>query len=220
MNLSLSTGIFPTSLKLAHVKPLIKKHDLDCNILKIIERAVAMRLNNYLSINNLNELFQSAYKSCHSTETALIRVKNDIMMAVDGKKAVVLVLFELSAAFDTIDHVVLFSRLENMFGLTGCALQWFRSYLHIRSQSVLIHKAISEALCLLFGVPQGSVLGTQLFIMYTRPTGVTALKHGVQFHLYADNTQLYATFDVKDAASLTCSLLARSVHGWLKICQT
>ena len=119
MNLSLSAGIFPTSLKLAHVKPLIKKHDLDCNVMKnyrpvsnlsflskIIE--ITTYLNNYLSINNLNEPFPLAYKSCHSTETVLIRVKNDIMMAVDGKKAVVLVLLDSSAAFDTIDHAVLF----------------------------------------------------------------------------------------------------------------
>ena len=133
-----------------------------------------MRLHNYVAINNLNEPFQSAYKSCHSTETALIRVKNDIMMAVDGKKAVVLVLLDLSAAFDTIDHALLFSRLEYMFGLTGCVLQWFRSYLRRCSQSVLIHEAISEALCLLFGVPQGSILGPQIFIMYTRSIGVIA----------------------------------------------
>ena len=69
------------------------------------------------------------------------------MMAVDGKKAAVLVLLDLSAAFDTTDHAVLFSRLENMFELTGCVLQCFHSYLHRRSQSVLIHETISEACC-------------------------------------------------------------------------
>ena len=92
INVSLQTGVFPTSMKSARVKPLIKKQDLDCNTLKnyrpvsnlsfiskLIERAAAMRLKTYLSNNNLNEPFQSAYKACHSTETALIRVKNDIM---------------------------------------------------------------------------------------------------------------------------------------------
>ena len=125
------------------------------------------------------------------------------MMAVYGKKAVVLVLLDLSAAFDTIYHAVLFSRLENMFGLSGCVLQWFRSYLPRRSQSVLIHEAISQALCLLLGVPQRPVLGPQIFIIQTRQIGVIAAKHGVKFHLYAGDTQLYATSDVDHEANLT-----------------
>ena len=108
---------------------------MDCNILnnyrpvsnltflsKVIEKAVAFYLNKYLINNNLNESLQSAYKSGHSTETALVRVKNDI-------KPVILVLLDLSAAFDTVDHNVLFSRLKDMFGLSGRVLEWFISYL-------------------------------------------------------------------------------------------
>lgn len=219
VNLSLSKGVFPASMKAAIVKPLIKNHGLDCNILKnyrpvsnvsflskIIERAVSLRLNSYLAEHNLNESLQSAYKCHHSTETALVRVKNDIMMAVDGKKAVVLVLLDLSAAFDTVDHDVLFSRLENMFGLTSTVIDWFRSYFQCRSQTVSVGTAISEVLFMLFGVPQGSVLGPLIFIMYTRPIGIIARKYGVKFHLYADDTQLYASLDLNDRDSSKSSL--------------
>ena len=219
VNRSLSTGVFPSSMKTARVKPLIKKHNLDCNELKnyrpvsnlsflskLIERAVSLRLNSYLCEHNLNESFQSAYKCHHSTETALVRVKNDIMMAVDGKKAVVLVLLDLSAAFDTVDHNMLFSRLENMFGLTSTVLEWFRSYLHYRSQIVSIGTAMSEVMFLLFGVPQGSVLGPLIFVMYTRPIGLIARKYGVHFHLYADDTQLYVSLDLHDGDNSRSSL--------------
>ena len=105
---------------------------MDCNILnnyrpvsnltfisKGIEKAVTFHLNKYLINNNLNESLQSANKSGHSTETALVRVKNDIMMSINQGKPVILVLLDLSAAFDTVDHNVLFSRLKDMFGLSG-----------------------------------------------------------------------------------------------------
>ena len=167
VNLSLSTGVFPRSMKQARVKPLIKNHNLDCDTLenyrpvsnlsflsKIVERAVTTRLNKYLFDNNLDEPLQSAYKSGHSTETALLRVKNDIMLAVDGRQAAVVVLLDLSAAFDTVDHAVLLSRLESMFGVKGTVLKWFQSYLTQRSQAVSIDNALSDKVDLLFGVPQ------------------------------------------------------------------
>ena len=156
MNLSLSTGVFPRSMKQARVKPLIKKHNLDCDTLKnygpvsnlsfvskIVERTVTTRLNKYLFDNNLDEPLQSAYKTGHSTETALLRVKNDIMLAVDRRQA----------AFDTVDHAVLLSRLESMFGVKGTVLKWFQSYLTQRSQAVSIDNALSDKVDLLFGVP-------------------------------------------------------------------
>ena len=113
---------------------------MDCNILnnyrtvsnltflsKVIEKLVAFHLNKYLIINNLNESLQSAYKSGHSTETDFVRVKNDTVMSIDQGKPVILVLLDLSAAFDTVDYIVLFSRLKDMFGLSGRVLEWFRS---------------------------------------------------------------------------------------------
>jgi len=116
-------------MKPALVKPLIKKHSMDCNILnnyrpvsnltflsKVIKRAVAFHLNKYLINNNLNESLQSAYKNGHSTETALFQVKNDIMTSTDQGNP------GMSAAFDTVDHNVLFSRLKDMFGLSGKVL--------------------------------------------------------------------------------------------------
>ena len=118
----------------------------------------------YGANNKLGEPLQSAYRPLHSTETALLRVKNDILRSIDDHKAVALVLLDLSAAFDTVDHTILIQRLEQVFGLEGLVLGWFRSYLYERKQCISIKQAISDAVCLVFGVPQGSVLGPLLFV--------------------------------------------------------
>ena len=147
-------------------------------------------LNPLLHFWNQKSL-HSAYKRRHSTETALARVKNYIMMSVDQSKPVILVLLDLSAAFHTVDHNVLFCRLKDMFGLSGRVLEWFRSYLEQRSQRVSVHGILSDIQFMLSGVPQGSVLGRLVFTMYTRPLGIIAQQLGVKHYLYADDTQLY-----------------------------
>jgi hypothetical protein len=96
---------------------------------KLIEKVVASRLFHHMSSDHLHETFQSAFKPCHSTETALLRVHNDILCAIDKKEAVYLVLLDLSAAFDTIDHHVLTYYLKDFIGIHGIALDWFISYL-------------------------------------------------------------------------------------------
>ena len=123
----------------------------------------------HIKDNNLSEVMQSAYKEGHNTETALLRVKNDIVMALEGKKVVLLVLLDLSAAFDTVDHTNLLNRLSSDFGISGLALGWFRSYLAEREQYVSVSDAKSDGIRLQFGVPQGSVLGPVLFTIYTSP---------------------------------------------------
>ena len=167
---------------------------------KIIECVVVVRLNQHLIQNGLHEVLQSAYKQNHSTETALLKVQNDLM-AIDTYGGAVLILLDLSAAFDTIDHTILLQRLHEL-GIRDAALDWFRSYLSQRRQSVVINGTRSSYRNLSFGVPQGSVLGPMLFTLYTTPLGAIARKYQLNFHLYADDTQLYMAFKPNNAESL------------------
>ena len=141
--------------------------------------------------NNLHEYLQSAYKPGHSTETALVKVQNDILTSIDQHGIVILILLDLSAAFDTIDHDVLFSRMESTLGITGPALEWFCSYLGDRTLRVQIDDSFSASQEILWCVPQGSELGPLLFLIYLLPLGILIRKHGLELHAYADDTQLY-----------------------------
>ena len=214
VNISLSSGAFPSSLKCAYVTPLLKKPSLSAEhfknyrpvsglsfISKLIERVVLKRLIRHLSESNLLASVQSAYRASHSTETALLRVLNDLLSYVSSGDCAVLALLDLSAAFDTVDHSILLSRLESNFGLTGKALSWLRSYLTGRRQSVRINGATSDPTPLVYGVPQGSVLGPVLFILYTTPLFGVMNDYGVSFHFFADDTQAYTRFSTKDDGS-------------------
>ncbi len=206
VNLSMSSGVFPDAYKLALVSPLLKKLGLllifpsfrpvsNLQFLsKLTERAVAGQLIEYCDINHLRELLQSAYSSYHSTETALTLIHNDIMLAMDNQKVVLLLLLDLSAAFDTVDHEILLSRLRIRFGVEGKALDWFRSYLTDRTQSVMIDGKMSSAKDLRCGVPQGSVLGPILFCIYTSPLGDLLRSHNIRYHFYADDSEIYLAF--------------------------
>ena len=124
-----------------------------------------MRLTDYLCDNDLNESLQYAYKKHHSCETALLRVQNDILKSIDNKQCVVLLLLDLSAAFDT-SHKILLHRLRSRFGTKEKALAWLQSYLTDRSQSVQIDGFTSSVRPLRFGIPQGSVLGPLLYLLF------------------------------------------------------
>ena len=160
--------------------------------------------------HHLDETFQSAYKNFHSTETALVRVQNDILCAIDNNESVILLLLDLSAAFDTVDHSILLSRLRDRFGVNGTAAAWFESYLTSRTQFVRVHFCWSTQRSLERGVPQGSVLGPLLYLLYTSPIADIIKFHKLQYHLYADDTQLYISF--RTDCSYDLSLAKRRVE--------
>ena len=206
INSSLRSSQVPKSMKSAVVTPLLKKSTLNPDILKnyrpvsnlsyiskLLERVVAKRLTDYMTENNLHEHLQSAFKPGHSTETALVKVQNDILTSIDQHGIVILVMLDLSTAFDTIDHDILFSRMENTLGITGQALALFKSYLSGRTLRIKIDKSFSELQDILWSVPQGSVLGPLLFLIYLLhvPLGKLIRKHGLELHIYAYDTQLY-----------------------------
>ena len=145
-------------------------------------------------MDNLCPANQSSYRKNYSTETALLRVKNDILLNTNKQHVTLLVLLDLSAAFDTVDHNVLLSRLHSKFGISGTALEWFRSYLNGRSQRVMVQGNLSQSLNLDFGVPQGSCLGPLLFTIYASKLFDVIKVHLPTVHCYADDTQLYVSF--------------------------
>lgn len=156
---------------------------------------VCDQLSSYLDQHNVFDKFQSGFRKHHSTETALLKVSSDIMMSADSGKCTVLVLLDLSSAFDTVDHQVLLGRLRDHVGLSGSVLQWFTSYLSGRSFCVSANQIKSESVNLLCGVPQGSVLGPILFLLYLIPLGKIIQRfRDVSYHLYADDIQLYCSF--------------------------
>jgi len=153
-----------------------------------------------MKLNNLNDDKQSAYKQFHSTETLLLRVQNDILMKMDEGEVVILVLLDLSAAFDTIDHKILLERLEKRYGVMDDALKWFKSYLTNRTQSVCINGIESEKLPLIHGVPQGSKLGPILFNSYIAPLSEVVKRHEIDDQKYADDEGILLAFKPKFTA--------------------
>ena len=148
----------------------------------------------HLSSYKLLNSFQSAYLKSHSTETALLSVHDHIIRAMSLQQITCLCLLDLSAAFDTIDHSILIHRLTSWFGINGSVLSWLKSYLSNRSFYVNLTGTKSSIFQLLYGVPQGSVLGPLLFILYTTPLSHIISKSASNHHLYADDTQLYMSF--------------------------
>ena len=231
VNCSLSEGVVPDEFKKAIVTPLIKKSSLPPNdlknyrpvsglgfISKLVERVVASQLNDHVSLNGLENVRQSAYKLGHSTESALLSIKNDVRLAFAKGEVTAVVLLDQSAAFDTIDHDTLLDSLSSWFSVSGVVLDWFKSYLSDHVQCIKIGSISSDAKKLLYGVPQGAVLGPIPFSLYTTPLSKVIQNHpGVSFQFYADDTQLYVHLTHKNVTSALDKLshCLEDVKRWL-----
>ena len=229
VNHSLKKGQFPSALKKAIIRPLLKKAGANTSVLanyrpvsnltflsKIIERAVSKRLCHYLNTHGLLSNFQSAYRPEHSTETALLRVLNDLYCAVDNGQVALVVMLDLSAAFDTIDHDMMLGRLKDL-GLSSTVLSWFKSYLSGRTYKVLVKDSISNDYDLPCGVPQGSILGPILYSVYTTPLSRLIESHLIPYHLYADDTMLYLTSSPENfhLAKIDIEKCSLDIKNWM-----
>ncbi len=229
INTSLLTCIFPTAFKQARVTPLLKKPTLNTSLLekyrpvsllpfiaKTLERVVFNQVSLFLSQNNKLDAKQSGFRSGHLTETALLSVTEALRIAKADSKSSVLILLDLSAAFDTVNHQILLSTLSSL-DITGIPLHWFESYLTGRSFRVAWGGEVSKAHKLVTGVPKGSVLGPLLFSTYTTSLAPIIQAHGFSYHFYADDTELYLSFRPDDptVAARISGCLA-DISAWMK----
>ena len=188
-NSSLASGIFPQCFRSALVTPILKKRCLDhndlnnyrpvsnlCFIAKILEKLALSHVSSYPNSHNLYNTCQSAYRPGHSTETALLKVVNDLFLSLNKGNISVLVLLDFSSAFDTIDHSFLVHRLHTDFGFTDAVLQSFSSYLTDHTH-VSLSNHYSASAPVHSGVPQGSVLGPILFTMHIKPLSAITDSH-------------------------------------------
>ena len=226
VNMSLSEGSFPSTFKHALVKPLLKKHNLAQDelssyrpisnlnfISKVLERIIYARVSSHLESFPSITPFQSAYRQFHSTETALLQIQNDLLLAINKQNVSALVLLDLSATFDTIDHKILLSRLSSFHGLSSTELNLIASYLLNQTQSVSIQSHSTPPSSIFTGIPQGSVLGPLFFSLYTSPVSQIYTKASISYH----DTQIYISFSPNqsyDSLSLLFSTLDE-VYAWL-----
>ncbi|KAI5085332.1 hypothetical protein C0J45_23157, partial [Silurus meridionalis] len=211
INSSISTGYVPKSFKLAVIHPLIKKPDLDpCQlsnyrpisnlpfISKILEKVVAQQLCSHLLMNNIFEMYQSGFRPHHSTETALVKVVNDLLLASDQGFVSLLVLLDLSAAFDTIDHTILLARLENVVGIKGTALSWLRSYLTDRYQFVDVNGEFST----LYEVKFASLDGVSVSACTAVKDLGVIIDPSLSFESHVNNITRIAFFHLRNIAKI------------------
>jgi len=229
-NRSLSEGYIPVSQKRAVVFPTLKKPNLDTSLSqnyrpisnlsflsKTVERLVSMQLLPYLERSGLLPPYQSGFRANHSTETALLSLLSEIYSAIDKSQLTLLALYDVSSAFDMVDHEILLQRLEISCGIKGTPLLWFRSYLSERSQMIISGNSRTQWVPIKLGVPQGSVLGPLLFILYTADIPTLFSNHRATGHLFADDVQAFVHGPPSDQLLLTgyIETLSQDLHRWM-----
>ena len=195
---SLLNGVVPQQMKIAKVVPVFKSGQKDVmdnyrpisllsSFSKIIEKIVSNRLTSFLDNNNIISNSQYGFRKKHSTLHPLIHFINSVSSALDKKSHVIAIFCDLRKAFDCVDHQILINKLKKI-GVRGNELLWFKSYLDNRKQAVNISGSNSQLLNILIGVPQGSILGPLLFLIYINDLPLCSELISL---LFADDTNLY-----------------------------
>lgn len=201
INSSFVTGTFPSQMKIAKVVPIHKSGpktevsnyrpiSLLSSFSKIFEKLMHKRVSNFLEEKQLLHDMQYGFRSGRSCEHALLAANNEILSALNKKQIALLLLIDFSKAFDMVDHDIMLSKLEH-YGIRGIANNWFKSYLSDRKQFVNINGTYSSQLPLKYSVPQGSILGPLLFIIYIND--IPNINKFAKFILYADDANIIIT---------------------------
>ena len=199
INLSLKSGIVPQKLKIAKVTPVFKKEDktdpgnyrpisLLSTINKILEKIMYKRVISFLNKFKLLYKYQFGFREKHSTIQAVIEITDNILSELEQKNLVAGIYLDLSKAFDTVDHQILLHKLQH-YGIRGLPLKWFKSYLGNRQQYTIVNGATSELREVQYGVPQGSVLGPLLFLIYVND--ISASTGNNKLRLFADDSNVF-----------------------------
>ena len=222
--MSFATGIYPDQLKIAKVIPVFKKGDkllvsnyrpisLLSNVNKIFEKLVYSRLYSFLEMHDCIYELQFGFRAKHSTQHALASLTELVRLALDEGSFACGIFVDFAKAFDTVDHSILLKKLEH-YGIRGLANDWFRSYLKNRRQFVSINGFDSTHQVMKYGVPQGSVLGPLLFLIYINDLH-SAVKFSVTHHFADDTNFLYISKSLKKIQKYV-NLDLRFVCNWLK----
>lgn len=233
MNVSLRDGLFVPSWKTACVRPLLKKAGLETiysnyrpvsnlNFLsKVLEKLVLQQFNNHCAKFHLYPDYQSAYRQYFSCETALIKIVDDILWNMEDRKVTALACIDLSAAFDTVDHGILLDVMQQNFGITDTALQWFATYLQPREFMVNVGEAYSSSKALTFSVPQGSCIGPTLYSVYAS-TMSEVVPPGLDIHGYADDHAIKIPFisgmrSEEEKALIKLEHCLKNIRDWMNV---